>query len=217
MNQDGLCLHIGCGLIVGKSWKNIDVSPSLKISKIPIIGETIVSLIGGPKWSRSVECQDIVKSLNIQPNSCDLIYASHVLEHLSLCDFHQAMKNIVTYLKPGGFFRTIVPDLEQYINAYVQTQKDSQLVSQAVPNFIKGICMGEQEHRNSITQRLKTAFANNRHQWMWDEESLSEAFQEHGFKNIRRCQYGDFADSRFAEIEQEQSFVNAVGIEGIAE
>jgi predicted SAM-dependent methyltransferase len=216
MNQDGLCLHIGCGLIVGNSWKNIDISPSLKISKIPIIGEPIVGLIGGPKWSHSVECQDIVKGLNVKPNSCDLIYASHVLEHLSLLDFHQAMTNIFTYLKPGGIFRTIVPDLEQYVNSYIQQQKDSRLVAQAASNFIKSIGMGEQQNRSGLTQRLKTAFANHRHQWMWDEWSLSEAFQEHGFKNIRRCQYGDFSDSRFAEIEQQQSFVNAVGIEGIA-
>ncbi len=215
MNQDGLCLHIGCGLIVGNSWKNIDISPSLKISKIPLLGEPIVRLIGGPKWSRAVECQDIVKGLNIKPNSCDLIYAAHVLEHLSLCDFHQAMQNIISYLKPDGVFRTIVPDLEQYINAYLQTQKNNQLVSQAAPNFIENIGMGEQQHRNSMTQRLKTAFANNRHQWMWDEGSLAEAFQEHGFKSIRRCHYGDFLDSRFAEIEQPKSFVNAVGIEGI--
>ncbi|MGK7896151.1 MAG: methyltransferase domain-containing protein [Xenococcus sp. (in: cyanobacteria)] len=216
MDKNSLCLHIGCGLIIGNSWKNIDFSPSLKISKIPLIGQSLVSLIGGPNWSCNVECQDIVKGLPIKANSCDLIYASHVLEHLSLYDFHKAMENIATYLKPGGIFRTIVPDLEQYINAYIQKQKDSQLVSQAAPNFIKAIGMGEQQHRNSITQRLKTAFANNRHQWMWDEVSLAEAFQEHGFKSIRRCHYGDFSDSRFAEIEQTKSFVNAVGIEGIA-
>ena len=216
MNKNSLCLHIGCGLIIGNSWKNIDISPSLKISKIPLIGQPLVRLVGAPQWSRNVECQDIVKGLSIKPNSCDLIYASHVLEHLSLYDFHQAMENIVTYLKPGGIFRTIVPDLEQYINAYIHKQKNSQLVSQAAPNFIKAIGMGEQQHRNSIIQRLKTAFANNRHQWMWDEGSLAEAFQEHGFKNIRRCQYGHFLDARFAEIEQPKSFVNAVGIEGMA-
>jgi hypothetical protein len=37
------CLHIGCGLNSIDGWLNIDASPTLKISKIPILGNYILS------------------------------------------------------------------------------------------------------------------------------------------------------------------------------
>jgi hypothetical protein len=49
---------------------------------------------------------------------------------------------------------------------------------------------------------------------MWDEPSLTNAFSQHGFKNIRRCSYGDWSDPRFGAIEKESSYLNAIGIEG---
>jgi hypothetical protein len=50
---------------------------------------------------------------------------------------------------------------------------------------------------------------------MWDEPSLLAAFSQHGFQNIRRCYYGDWSDSRFAAVEKEHNYINAVGIEGM--
>jgi hypothetical protein len=49
---------------------------------------------------------------------------------------------------------------------------------------------------------------------MWDEPSLKDAFAQHGFKNIRRCYYGDWSDARFGTVEKENNYMNAIGIEG---
>lgn len=116
--KSGNCLHIGCGLNTPERWENIDASPTLIISKVPILGYLILSHINGPDWSKSVKYGNIVTGLKDKNNSCDLIFASHVLEHLSLADFHIAIENIYKYLKLEEIFRFIVPDLKQYVDTY---------------------------------------------------------------------------------------------------
>ncbi|NEO32994.1 MAG: methyltransferase domain-containing protein [Symploca sp. SIO3C6] len=214
MNKDSICLNIGSGLVSPDGWKNIDNSPTLKISKIPLIGQLLISVVGGPPWPKSVNNGDIVKGLKISKGSCENIFASHVLEHLSLSDFHLAMSNIYSYLKPGGIFRAIVPDLEQYIDNYINHRSDSTLSAKAAHEFIETSWLGHPGKRSSIYYRLQEAFSNSRHQWMWDEPSLKNAFAQHGFKNIRRCNYGDWSDARFSAVDQESRYLNAISIEG---
>lgn len=214
MSKDSFCLHIGCGLIAPQEWLNIDASPSLIISQLPLIGRSLLSLIAGPKWPKSVKYGDIVKGLSIKPESCELIFAAHVLEHLSFPDFQTAMKNIYSYLKPGGIFRAIVPELDQYISIYMTQRSDSHLSPNAAHEFMKESSLGCQSSRRNLSQRLREAFSNSRHQWMWDEPSLTEAFAQHGFKAIRRCHYHDWSDARFGCVEKENNYLNAIGIEG---
>ena len=214
MNRNKTCLHIGCGLNVLPEWRNIDASPSLRLAKIPILGHWILSVVGGPNWSSLVEYGDIVKGLEIEHKSCEIIFSAHVLEHLSRDDFHSAMKNIYSYLKPEGVFRAIVPDLEQYVADYINQRSDSSLSIKAADEFMSVSLIGHSDSRKSLPLRLREAFSNSRHQWMWDEPSLVDAFNQHGFKNVRRCNYGDWSDTRFGAVEKEENYVNAICIEG---
>lgn len=201
--EKSICLHIGCGLVTPDGWENIDASPSLRLSQIPIIGRYLVAMRKGPDWAKSAQYGDIVRGLNLQPDTCELIFASHVLEHLSLKDFHVAMDNIYKYLKPGGYFRAIVPDLEALINRYVRQRADSAMATKAASDFVTDTWMGHPGSRRNFYLRLQESFANSRHQWMWDEFSLFDAFFQHSFKNIKRCKHGEWSDPRFAKVDCE--------------
>ncbi|NEO68915.1 methyltransferase domain-containing protein [Moorena sp. SIO3H5] len=214
IKSSGILLHIGCGLTAPKYWLNIDTSLTLKISKIPILGNQLITLIRAPKWPKNIYHGDIVKGLKIDHNQCDIIYASHVLEHLSLSDFNIAMSNIYSYLKPGGIFRAVVPDLEQHIAIYIKQRSDSTLSENAAHHFMETSWLGHKGKRSSVYDRLQEAFSNSRHQWMWDEASFKNAFAQHGFKNIRKCNYGDWSDERFSDVESEDRLSNAICIEG---
>ncbi|MBP0020683.1 MAG: methyltransferase domain-containing protein [Cyanobacteria bacterium SBLK] len=214
-NKQPICLHIGCGLVIAEGWKNIDASPSLRLVKLPIIGRFLIPIFNLPEWSPNAQYGNIVKGLDITPNSCDLIYASHVLEHLSIIDFHLAMERIFSYLKPHGIFRAVVPDLEHLINIYIRERKEEKGASEAAINFMTNSLVGHWGTRKSVGDRLREMFSNNRHQWMWDEPSLKEAFFEHGFTDVRGCQYQEWRDDRFASVEHPANFENAICIEGI--
>ena len=213
MNKDDICLNIGCWLDVAEGWENIDSSPYVKISKIPGIGNLVLSAIGAPKFPAQIKYGDLLKGLDLRQGSCKLIFASHVLEHLSLPDFKVALNNFYSYLQPGGILRIIVPDLEQYINNYIEQRSDPVLSKNASNWFMEKTYLGYTGSRSTLYQRLREIFANSRHQWMWDEPSLSHALVEHNFKNIRRCNFGDWSDPRFESVENKKRHWNAICIE----
>jgi len=215
MNKNGICLNIGCWIDVAEGWENIDASPYVKISKIPLIGSRVLSAIGAPTFPKSIKHGDLLKGLNLQPESCELIFASHVLEHLSLADFDVALKNIYLYLQPGGILRIIVPDLEKYVKTYLTQRSDNSLSSKAAHKFMHNSFLGNTGSRITIKERLKELFSNSRHQWMWDEPSLTEALTKHGFKNIRRCEYGDWSNPKFGTVERKDRHGDAICIEAI--
>ena len=148
--DNGNCLHIGCGLVAPESWKNVDASPTLVISKIPLLEKIILSLVDGLFWPENVEYGNILEGMRIKENSCDLVFASHVLEHLSYSDFHTALNNIYKYLKPGGIFRFIVPDLKKYVDNYLVQYSDINIASKASVNFMKDTCTGCSNSRSSL-------------------------------------------------------------------
>lgn len=55
---------------------------------------------------------------NLPPNSCNVIYSSHMLEHLSLEQQASYFNECHRLLKPGGVIRTECPDAELIINEY---------------------------------------------------------------------------------------------------
>lgn len=48
---------------------------------------------------------------NFAKNSIDCLLAEHVWEHMTFEDGIQAAKNCFRYIKPGGYFRCAVPDI----------------------------------------------------------------------------------------------------------
>lgn len=94
-------VQFGCGLSAPESWQNFDNSPTLRLQKLPLIGIFIKGK-NIPLFPKNVRYGDIVSGLPIKNGSCDVIYCSHVLEHLSLQDFRIAIKNTYNYLKPDG-------------------------------------------------------------------------------------------------------------------
>ena len=58
---------------------------------------------------------------------------------------------------------------------------------------------------------------NSDHLWMWDEAGVRAALTKTGFVDIRRCKFGDAQDKAFAQVEQQDRFVDQkLDIEEIA-
>jgi hypothetical protein len=91
-------LNLGCGKVFHPDWVNIDIAPS------------------GP----GVIAYDFRKGLPFPNTSFDVVYHSHVLEHLTRDEGESIMSEVVRVLKPGGTLRVVVPDLEQIALLYLE-------------------------------------------------------------------------------------------------
>lgn len=205
MNEvQGVCLNIGCADSVADGWINLDSSPTLRISTIPLAGKFLVRAVNRPTKFDNAVYGDIVRGLKVEPDSCDLVFASHVLEHLTMPDFDVALRNIYAYLRPHGLLRVIVPDLRAFIDSYRSEAEDAATAGEAAPRFMSQTGLAWECSRASYAARLREALSNSRHQTMWDEPSLTAALRRHGFRNIRTCGYGEWGDERFATVELQE-------------
>lgn len=207
-----LYVQYGCGLSAPTEWTNFDVSPTLRIQKAPLIGSLLKSQLN-TTFPSNVCYGDITKGLPIAENSCDGLYSSHTLEHLSLQDFRVALKNSYKILKKGGIFRCIVPDLEHISRLYIRELDNGD--HQASVKFINNTLMGITERPRGVKGIMNAFLGNAHHLWMWDSKSLGEELRKAGFTQIRECSYNDSADEMFKFVENKERFENAVAFECI--
>lgn len=203
-------VQYGCGLSAPKEWTNFDISPTLRIQNIPILGPIFKDRLN-TIFPKNALYGNIIKGLPVNDNSCDGLYCSHTLEHISLNDFRKALINSYKILKPGGIFRCVVPDLElaarTYINDYDKGNHSSSL------NFMNSTLLGINERPRGFKGFISSFLGNANHLWMWDKKSLSEELKKVGFKEIRVCEFNDSEDTMFKHVEDLTRFQNAVSIE----
>lgn len=208
-------VHYGCGLDAPISWENFDVSPTLRIQKIPLLGHLATRYFHNVDFPEHVRYGDIVKGLpNIQENSCGAVYCSHTLEHLSLADFRIALKNTFTMLVPGGIFRCVVPDLEfaarKYVSALDSVDSSTSIASYA---FLNETLLGKKVRPRGLKAAAQLMLGNSNHLWMWDHFSLGNEIRNVGFSDVRNAVFNDSENGAFIEVENKARFQNAVAIE----
>ena len=91
-------LNIGCGHTFHRDWVNLDVVPA---------DPTIL------RW-------DVKTGLPFADGSFDVVYCSHVLEHLVPEDAIGLVKQMLRVLRPQGIVRVVVPDLEVIAREYLR-------------------------------------------------------------------------------------------------
>lgn len=96
-------LNVGCGRHFHPAWRNIDV-----VSYHP-----------------QVEAHDLRLGLPAKPGQYDMVYHSHVLEHLTPADAQRLIEECYRVLKPGGVLRVVVPDLEFIARSYITALEDA--------------------------------------------------------------------------------------------
>jgi len=89
--------NLGCGSQICPDWINIDLVRT------------------GP----GVVAHDLSTGIPLPDASCEVVYHSHVLEHLRRPDAQFFMRECFRVLKPGGILRVSVPDLEQICRQYL--------------------------------------------------------------------------------------------------
>jgi len=201
-------VQYGCGMSAPKSWKNFDASPTLRFERMPIIGKLYTK--NSSRFPENVEFGDIVRGLPVTTDSCIGVYCSHILEHLCLEDFREALKNTYKILKYGGCFRLVLPDLEYSIKQYLDNSNSS---TDASLSFLRETYLGKEKRSRGLKGFIAEWLGNSQHLWMWDYKSISLELKNEGFTNIRRANFGDSTDLMFNDVEDEGRWINCLGVE----
>lgn len=204
-------VQYGCGWDAPEGWLNFDASPTLRVERIPLVGHLLShTMKGNPaQFPLNVQYGDIVKGLPLPEKSCDGIYCSHVLEHLSLEDFRKALINTHKILKPNGIFRLVVPDFASYVQRYV-AKSDS---PDSAPSFMNETGLGEPRRPRNALGYVKYILGNSRHRWMWDWPSIAKELDAARFIDIRRAEFHDSSDPKFKDVEREERWTDCLGVE----
>lgn len=202
----GKYVQYGCGWSSPPGWENYDASPTLRFERIPLIGHLYTK--NASRFPANVKYGDIVRGLPITRESCSGVYASHVLEHLSLKDFRIALKNTYNLLEPGGVFRLVVPDLQILAKEYLSSSSAT-----ASYDFMLDLGMGFEERPRGLVSLLKSYLGNSAHLWMWDFKAIVSELESAKYSEIRRCTLNDASDPKFFEVEDATRFLNALAVE----
>ncbi|BEI32949.1 class I SAM-dependent methyltransferase [Polynucleobacter sp. HIN5] len=206
--QNIIAVHYGCGWCAPSNWHNFDASPTLRFEKIPFIGR--FSNKNANKFPQNVKYGDICFGLPFPDNSCDYVYCSHVLEHLSLMDFRKAISNTHSLLKKNGVFRLVVPDLAFLVNEYISDKSADSSIK-----FLQNSYLGRVRRNRGLKNFVFDYFGNSNHLWMWDYPSLAEELKKVGFSYVRRAFFNDSVHNIFDSVEEFSRWDNALGIECI--
>lgn len=198
-------VQYGAGYSTAEGWLNFDASPTLRFQNLPLIGEKLVRISGAPgRFPDDLQYGDVIAGLPVESGSARGVFASHVLEHLSLNDMRTALAESFRILAPGGIFRLIVPDLRSRAQAFVDAEGDPEASSR----FMRDCWLGSEHRPRTAIGRLKTVFGNTAHLWMYDYPAMERELEKTGFTQVRRASFGDSEDPMFARVEDESRFVD---------
>jgi len=211
-----LKVQFGCGLSNPVGWWNYDSTPSLFVRKIPLSVQTakvankILSKQRSPRLSLILNNMihtnaiygDVVKGLPCSDKSVDLLYASHVLEHLPLKEFRIALQECRRVLKNGGVFRAVVPNLKYCVEQYLSSSMPTKSI-----DFCLATGMGTESFANPLSR-----MRGDSHHMMYDVETMIYELRSSGFSSVRQAYYGDSECKEFSEVEDKGRWVFPVNI-----
>ena len=151
-------LHIGCGDINSQGFINIDARPQPHVH---------------------ILTASLHRLAMIPDTTADLIYMSHVLEHVSHRDIASTLREMRRILKARGVLRISVPDFDRIIDIYQATGRDIAAIEQPL--------MGGQD------------YPFNFHYAAFNDSHLRKMILNSGFREARawdphNCAHNDFED-----------------------
>lgn len=213
----GAYLNVGSGPDTADGWICLDGSWQAWFAHHPVLAwlaRRVTGLEVG-HWSRGIVCRDVRAGLGLANDSADVVFSSHVIEHLYRSEALALLRDCRRVLKPGGICRIVTPDLAVMVQTYLGAGKNgsaghaadelqhSMLLHPASPSGTSGLL---------AMYRRRTDF--DHHKWVYDAPALCALFREAGFANPRVCGYLEsrIPRERLAQVEQASRVLNGAGM-----
>ena len=134
------------------------------------------------------------------PGTFDLIYASHVLEHVHRHQIVATLFHWAQTLKEGGVLRLAVPDFDAVVRRYQSTKNLPELM---------GLLYGGQNH------------PKNNHFVTFDEATLRDSLKRAGLTRVRpwdwrtteHAEYDDFSQAYLPHMAKQDGILMSLNLE----
>jgi predicted SAM-dependent methyltransferase len=171
-------LHIGCGRNYIPGWTNLDLFSSVK-----------------------ADVYADITALPFDRGSFDLIYASHVLEHVQRHTVVATLSHWRDLLKDGGVLRLAVPDFAAVMVWYSKTGN---------LDNVMGLLYGGQNH------------PKNNHFVTFDCNTLKRDMEKAGFSEVRywdwktteHAKFDDYSQCFLPHMDKENGMLMSLNMEG---
>lgn len=209
LSDDRAILNLGCGTRMHLECNNLDFSPYTFLVKHINLAKLLykTKIISENRWENILKMDphiiswNILKGIPFPDDTFDVIYSSHVIEHIEKDFVPIILKECHRTLKKSGIVRIVVPDLQVIVEKYQRVLQSldnidiegfndhekvlddlfGQMVRKkpvgtstqsTIVRFIEHIIRGGIEKRGEL------------HKWMYDKYSLSKLLKIAGFKQI---------------------------------
>ena len=194
MTGNKLRLNLGCGSIRPQGWINADSSLNALLQRLPVLGRPMAKWFNPIAYSsHNVVYMNLNKPWIYKNHSVDIVYASHLFEHLSLKTANLFLNESFRVLKSGGVIRLVVPDLYKICRRYLMEYEDPGVVDPTVyilwaMNLHKEAQYPNENWLSGMVNRFRGY--PHQHKFMYDSKSLSLRLLDAGFIDVSVTQYG---------------------------
>ncbi len=178
-------LNIGCGDAPTPGWINYDNSPAVWLARSPLLTRLLrwVGIIDDGNVEFIARCRrlgirhaDGSGRIPHADRSVDVVYSSHMIEHLDRHEAELFLAECLRVLKPGGVLRLSVPNLRWSILEYMEKGNADHFIAQLQFDVDKP---------RGVVGRLHRLLTGGRgHHWMYDGSSLSRLVEGCGFRVV---------------------------------
>jgi predicted SAM-dependent methyltransferase len=215
---DGLRINVGCGATPTDGWINLDNSLTVRLARWPLLMRSAVGtrILNGPSWKfakvaaeNDIRFASATRRIPCPDNSAEVVYSSHMIEHLDCGEARDFLREAKRVLRPGGIIRLAVPDLGRLIDDY--------RASGDADRFVAGTNMSMARSVSRVS-RIRLALIGPRHHlWMYDGRSLSKLLHEAGFADVCVMPQGETNISDPGCLDLEERAEESVYVEAARE
>ena len=175
-----------------RKWRNLQRSEHIKLElgsgpKNGVDGWTTIDL-------READINfDLRWPVPLPDASVEMIYSSHMLEHIPYADLVPFIGECKRLLKPGGVLSICVPNAGFYIRAYAEGRHFSEHDAQHGPAIV--------DTGSYLDQVNYIAYMAGQHTYMFDEENLINTLKQGGFDGAELRAFDATIDMQSRDFE----------------
>ena len=204
--SDGRAMvNLGSSTRTAPGWTNIDSSPILRLGRHRRLSRVLwlLGLLSEYRYSRIQRLDggcvvwNLAKGIPYPDRTFDVVYHSHLLEHIDREQAPAFVAECFRVLKPGGTIRIVVPDLEQLGRGYVRSLDGPDPASDPEYDVTLELMFEQMVLRTPplrqqplLVRVLENVFVGDAvrrgtlHRWMYDRFSLGRLLQQASFGDI---------------------------------